>query len=67
MTVWRKSSHSGGTGGDCVELAHTQSQTLVRDSKNPHGSTLHFPTAAFDTFLRARKHSPTAVHSGLSS
>ncbi|XVV06446.1 DUF397 domain-containing protein [Actinosynnema sp. CA-248983] len=65
MTRWRKSSHSGGTGGDCVELAHAHSRTLVRDSKNPHGPALHFPTAAFGAFLRTHKHSPTTPASGL--
>lgn len=30
---WRKSSRSGGTNGNCVELAHTLD--AVRDSKNP--------------------------------
>lgn len=29
---WRKSGRSGGTGGNCVELAHTLD--AVRDSKN---------------------------------
>ncbi|GAA3014606.1 DUF397 domain-containing protein [Actinokineospora diospyrosa] len=35
---WRKSSFSGGNGGECVELAHTLAE--VRDSKNPSGPTL---------------------------
>jgi hypothetical protein len=35
---WRKSSRSGGTNGDCIELAHTRG--AMRDSKNPHGPTL---------------------------
>lgn len=35
---WRKSSFSGGNGGQCVELAHTLA--AVRDSKNPAGPTL---------------------------
>lgn len=35
---WRKSSRSGGNGGECVELAHTL--RTVRDSKNPNGPTL---------------------------
>ncbi|MBW4716923.1 DUF397 domain-containing protein [Saccharothrix obliqua] len=49
---WRKSSYSGGNGGDCVELAHVGGRLLVRDSKNPEGPTLTFPTAHF---LRAVK------------
>lgn len=35
---WRKSSHSGGNGGQCVELKNTLDG--VRDSKNP-GQALH--------------------------
>jgi hypothetical protein len=30
---WRKSSHSGGNNGECVELNNTLD--AVRDSKNP--------------------------------
>ncbi|NUT94409.1 MAG: DUF397 domain-containing protein [Saccharothrix sp.] len=55
MTEWRKSSHSGGTGGDCVELAHTGTGFLVRDSKNPHAGHLRFPSTAFCEFLRTLK------------
>jgi Domain of unknown function (DUF397) len=35
---WRRSSRSGGTNGNCVELAHTLN--AVRDSKNPNGPSL---------------------------
>jgi hypothetical protein len=31
---WRKSSYSGGNGGDCVEV-EMATRSLVRDSKNP--------------------------------
>lgn len=34
---WRKSSRSGGDGGNCVELANVG---LVRDSKHPTGPVL---------------------------
>ncbi|GAA0207573.1 hypothetical protein GCM10010492_01430 [Saccharothrix mutabilis subsp. mutabilis] len=51
--AWRKSSRSGGTGGDCVELAHTRSAVLVRDSKNPDGPKLVFTPAHFAGFLNA--------------
>ncbi|MEJ2853870.1 MULTISPECIES: DUF397 domain-containing protein [unclassified Saccharothrix] len=51
-TTWRKSTHSGGTGGDCVELAHTNTTVLVRDSKNPHTPPLRFAPTTFGTFLR---------------
>lgn len=39
-TVWRKSSHSGSTGGECVEVARRGGGNAVRDSKNPEGAFL---------------------------
>lgn len=38
--LWRKSSHSNGTGGECVEVAAVPGRLLVRDSKNPDGPVL---------------------------
>jgi hypothetical protein len=33
---WRKSSHSGNNGGDCVEVAgNLRDAVAVRDSKDP--------------------------------
>jgi hypothetical protein len=32
--LWRKSSHSGNTGGNCVELARLADTVGIRDSKN---------------------------------
>jgi len=40
IVVWRKSSHSSSTGGECVEVARVDATRLVRDSKNPNGGTL---------------------------
>ena len=38
---WRKSSRSGGNGGDCVEVARNLPRIVaVRDSKDPHGTAL---------------------------
>lgn len=31
---WRKSTYSGGSGGDCVEAGTTPGLVLVRDTKN---------------------------------
>ncbi|MBY8884038.1 DUF397 domain-containing protein [Streptomyces sp. PTM05] len=47
---WFKSSHSDN-GGNCVEVADTQDHVLIRDSKNPHGPALAFPTSAFAAFV----------------
>lgn len=39
--LWRKSSRSGSTGGDCVEVATNLAGVVaVRDSKNPGGGVL---------------------------
>jgi hypothetical protein len=49
---WRKSSYSGGSNGDCVEVGQGLSDlTPVRDSKDPHGPALIFPTDAWTSFL----------------
>lgn len=38
---WRKSTRSGGNGGNCVEVARNLPGVVaVRDSKNPHGPAL---------------------------
>ncbi|MBB5960203.1 hypothetical protein FHS29_006826 [Saccharothrix tamanrassetensis] len=54
-TRWRKSSHSGGNGADCVELAHATARLLVRDSKNPDGPVLAFDRVDFTGFLTGLK------------
>jgi hypothetical protein len=46
---WRKSSYSGGSGGQCVEVA-APGRVLVRDSKNPDGRRLAFSTEAWREF-----------------
>ncbi|TDB74609.1 DUF397 domain-containing protein [Actinomadura sp. KC216] len=38
--TWRKSSHSGSFGGDCVEVTMVGDRNAVRDSKNPQGDHL---------------------------
>ncbi|MBC7272122.1 MAG: DUF397 domain-containing protein [Streptomyces sp.] len=50
--VWRKSSHSGGSGGDCVEVAEAHPTLIpVRDSKNPDGPKLTFHTEPWSAFV----------------
>ncbi|HEV2256819.1 MAG TPA: DUF397 domain-containing protein [Streptosporangiaceae bacterium] len=39
--TWRKSSHSGGNGGSCVEVANTD-EVLVRDTQDRNGPVLRF-------------------------
>ncbi len=41
--IWAKSSHSGGNGGQCVEVAsNLPGIVAVRDSKDPDGPKLIF-------------------------
>jgi hypothetical protein len=54
---WRKSSYSGDDGGDCIEAApgYLPGVVPVRDSKDPKGPALIFPTDAFAAFVAAVK------------
>ncbi|HEX6468817.1 MAG TPA: DUF397 domain-containing protein, partial [Streptosporangiaceae bacterium] len=45
--VWRKSSHSGDSGGNCVEVAHVDAARLVRDSKDPDGGAVRLDGRAW--------------------
>ncbi|MEU0656245.1 DUF397 domain-containing protein [Streptomyces albogriseolus] len=49
--VWTKSSHSTDEGPDCVEVAATPANILVRDSKIPQGSRLTLTPTAWTSFL----------------
>jgi hypothetical protein len=54
--AWRKSSYSGGNGGQCVEVATTSQQDspellcAVRDSNNSEGPVLAFSPGQWRTF-----------------
>jgi hypothetical protein len=48
--IWRKSSRSGGTGGNCVEVADAASVVMVRDTTNRDGGTLAFSADAWRAF-----------------
>ena len=52
MTNWRKSSHSGSGGNDCVEIGNGR---LVRDSKNPAGPRLNPGLKGMAAFVAAVK------------
>ncbi|NSC24365.1 DUF397 domain-containing protein [Streptomyces albus subsp. chlorinus] len=54
--TWRKSSYSNQDGGECVEVSDDFDVVVpVRDSKDPHGPVLTFPTAGWDAFVSALK------------
>ncbi|MFD9246584.1 DUF397 domain-containing protein [Streptomyces sp. NPDC059556] len=50
---WRKSSYSGDTGGECIEIADLAVHIAVRDSKNPEGPVFLATPAAFTAFVAA--------------
>ncbi|MFC8012622.1 DUF397 domain-containing protein [Streptomyces cinereoruber] len=50
---WRKSSYSGDTGGNCIEVADLAAHIAVRDSKNPEGPAFLTTPAAFTAFVTA--------------
>jgi hypothetical protein len=47
---WRKSSYSGGNGGNCIEVAGLPGTIAVRDSKDPDGPALLFTPADWAAF-----------------
>jgi hypothetical protein len=54
--IWRKSSHSGGGGGQCVEVADLpDGGVAVRDSKDPDGPKLVFTLAEWQAFIGGAK------------
>lgn len=53
--VWKKSSHSGGSEGQCVEVADLTATPhtgiVLRDSKHPAGPALLVGAEAFAGFI----------------
>ncbi|MFG2250758.1 DUF397 domain-containing protein [Spirillospora sp. NPDC048823] len=53
FSPWRKSSHSSGSEGQCVEVAALASQMVaMRDSKDPDGPMLSIAPSAWVSLLR---------------
>ena len=49
---WMKSSYSGPTGGNCVEVALLAGgQVAVRNSRHPSGPALVFSAGEWDAFV----------------
>ena len=49
---WRKSTYSGGNGGDCVEVGTAVTGVVVRDTANRAGAVLALPAGAWRALLR---------------
>lgn len=54
-TEFRKSSFSGSSGGECVEIAHAETAFGIRDSKNTSGPVLMLDERQGAAFLAAVK------------
>jgi hypothetical protein len=54
VLTWRKSSASP-SGGNCVEVAATGDGVVVRNSKRPYGSTVHYTDGEWRAFLAGVK------------
>ena len=52
---WFKSSYSGTSGGDCVEVATTAATVHVRDSKDTGGPVLRFSPSEWAAFVTRAK------------
>ncbi|GAA2456012.1 DUF397 domain-containing protein [Streptomyces macrosporus] len=54
VATWRKSSYSGGEGGNCVEVADGVPGVVpVRDGKVADGPVLVFGASAWSSFVAA--------------
>ncbi|MGP3633587.1 DUF397 domain-containing protein [Streptomyces sp. 24-1644] len=54
--IWRKSSYSDGSGGNCLEVLDGVPDAVpVRDSKMTDGPALVFRTDAWTTFVSGLK------------
>jgi Domain of unknown function (DUF397) len=48
--TWRKSSYSGGSGGNCVEVGNAGAVIVVRDSKDRDGAVVAVGADAWRRF-----------------
>jgi hypothetical protein len=53
--TWRKSSYSGNSGGQCVEVGNAAPLIAVRDSKDPDGSVLAFAAGTWAAYAERVK------------
>lgn len=62
ITPWRKSSRSGPYSDNCVEVASTMTGVGVRDSTDPTGPMLVFPSESWRMFVRDTQHGRFDLH-----
>ncbi|MGW3293958.1 DUF397 domain-containing protein [Streptomyces xiamenensis] len=62
LATWRKSSYSENGEGGCIEVADGHPGVMpVRDSKNPTGPAIVFPTSHWGCFVSAAKNGQFTV------
>ena len=60
--MWRKSSYSNGSGGECVQVALRIPEVVaVRDSKYPDGTRLVFSHDEWRAFVAAVRAGELAI------
>lgn len=52
---WRKSSYSGGNGGNCVEVGTLTGHVFVRDTTDRDGVAMRVPSDAWHQFTAQLK------------
>ena len=50
MNTWRKSTYSGASGNDCVEVAKSDSTVVVRDTTDRGGVAVTVDAAVWRQF-----------------
>ena len=53
--TWRKSSFSGGNGANCVEVAETETDVQVRNSKRPGEGSIGFTRSELSAWIAGCK------------
>jgi hypothetical protein len=63
LNRWRKSSYSGASNGNCLEVSGALPGVVpVRDSKAPNGPALVFSLAAWGSFTTTIKRGEANAH-----
>jgi Domain of unknown function (DUF397) len=53
---WRKATHSGDNGGECVEVASASGLVMIRDTTNRDGITLSVTPSAWRRLVATARH-----------
>jgi hypothetical protein len=61
LTGWYKSSYSGGSQGECLEVARGFDAVPVRDSKDAHGPAMIASAASWSAFVSAVRNGALGV------